>query len=196
MSREQARRDAARRFGSAAPARERSYETEIFLWIQTILHDLRYGARGLRSNPLVSTVAILSIPLAIGASTRSMYNRMSPTRLRSLLQTARSPRAWIRSPINVVSVCRMRRMRRCCRRDRSVKSRFCLWSELPMPLPHLMCYLTVECEASPSIDPSRRSFRGFAVLDGDFLFAVVAPRLVRSGPRNPTGASRHRRLRY
>jgi putative ABC transport system permease protein len=69
MSREDARRDAVRRFGSAALSRERSYETEIFLWLETILHDLRYGARSLRSNPLVSTVAILSIALAIGAST-------------------------------------------------------------------------------------------------------------------------------
>lgn len=68
MSREDARRDAVRRFGSAALSRERSYETEIFLWLETILHDLRYGARSLRSNPIVSTVAILSIALAIGAS--------------------------------------------------------------------------------------------------------------------------------
>ncbi|HUB31122.1 MAG TPA: ABC transporter permease [Terracidiphilus sp.] len=69
MNREDARRDAVRRFGSAALSRERSYETEILLWLETILHDLRYGARSLRSNPLVSTVAILSIALAIGAST-------------------------------------------------------------------------------------------------------------------------------
>ena len=69
MSREDARRDAVRRFGSATLSRERSYETEIFLWVETIRHDLRYGARSLRSNPLVSTVAILSIALALGAST-------------------------------------------------------------------------------------------------------------------------------
>ena len=69
MNREDARRDAVRRFGSAALSLERSYETEIFLWLETILHDLRYGSRSLRSNPLVSSVAILSIALAIGAST-------------------------------------------------------------------------------------------------------------------------------
>ena len=69
MSPEDARRDAVRRLGNAALSRERSYETEILLWLETILHDLRYGARSLRSNPLVSTVAILSIALAIGAST-------------------------------------------------------------------------------------------------------------------------------
>ena len=69
MSREDARRDAVRRFGSAALSRERSYETEVFLWLETSLHDLRYGARSLRSNPLVGIVAILSIALAIGAST-------------------------------------------------------------------------------------------------------------------------------
>jgi putative ABC transport system permease protein len=69
MSREDARRDAVRRFGSALLSHERSYETETFLWLETILHDLRYGARSLRSNPLVSSVAILSLALAIGAST-------------------------------------------------------------------------------------------------------------------------------
>ena len=69
MTREDARRDAVRRFGSGALARERSYEPEIFLWLETVLHDLRYGARSLRSNPLVSTVAILSIALAISVST-------------------------------------------------------------------------------------------------------------------------------
>jgi predicted permease len=69
MSREEARNDAVRRFGSTALSRERSYETEIFLWLETILQDLRYGARSVRSNPLVSLVAILSIALAIGAST-------------------------------------------------------------------------------------------------------------------------------
>ena len=69
MSSEDARRDAVRRFGSAALSRERSYETEIFPWLETIVRDLRYGARSLRLNPLVSTVAVLSIALAIGAST-------------------------------------------------------------------------------------------------------------------------------
>jgi predicted permease len=69
MTREDARRDAFRRFGSAALSRERSYELEIFVWLETILHDLRYGVRSLRSNPLVSAVAILSIALAIGVST-------------------------------------------------------------------------------------------------------------------------------
>ena len=69
MNCEDARRDAVLRFGNVALSRERSYEAEIFLWLETILYDLRYGARSLRSNPLVSTVAILSIALAIGAST-------------------------------------------------------------------------------------------------------------------------------
>lgn len=69
MSPEDAQRDAVRRFGSAALSRERSYEAEMLLWLETILHDLRYGVRSLRSNLLVSTVAVLSIALAIGAST-------------------------------------------------------------------------------------------------------------------------------
>jgi putative ABC transport system permease protein len=83
MSREEARADAVRRFGNAAVARERSYEADIFLWLETILQDLRYGARSLRSNPLVSAVAIISIALAIGAST-AIFSVVHAVLLRTL----------------------------------------------------------------------------------------------------------------
>lgn len=41
MSPEDAQRDAVRRFGSTALSRERSYEAEMILWLETILQDVR-----------------------------------------------------------------------------------------------------------------------------------------------------------
>jgi predicted permease len=69
MSREAAQADALRRFGNTAAARDRSYEANIFVWLESVLQDLRYGARSLRLNPGVTAVVLLSVALASGAST-------------------------------------------------------------------------------------------------------------------------------
>ena len=64
MTPEEARADALRRFGGATVALDRSYDANIFVWLETIFQDLRYGARNLRSNPGVTAVALLSVALA------------------------------------------------------------------------------------------------------------------------------------
>lgn len=83
MSPEEARRDAARRLGNATVAREKSYEADIFLWLETVLQDLRYGVRSLRSNPGVTAVVVLSIALASGAST-AVFSVVHTVLLRAL----------------------------------------------------------------------------------------------------------------
>lgn len=64
-----ARRAAERRFGNAAALRERSLEVDRLPWLDAVLGEIRLGARSLRRRPALSTVAIASLALGIGAST-------------------------------------------------------------------------------------------------------------------------------
>ena len=51
--------------------------------LESLLSDLRYGARQLRVNPGFATVAILSLALGIGANT-AIFQMIDALRLRSL----------------------------------------------------------------------------------------------------------------
>jgi predicted permease len=67
MSPEEARADADRRFGGATVALDRSYEADIFVWLETILQDLRFGLRMIVKYRTANFAAIVSLALAIGA---------------------------------------------------------------------------------------------------------------------------------
>ena len=58
MSPEEARRDALRRFGNPTLWRERISEIDLMILPQTILQDLRYGARILGRNAGFTAVAV------------------------------------------------------------------------------------------------------------------------------------------
>src|SRR5579872_362858 len=83
MNPEEARADAVRRFGNATVARERSYEANVVLWLETVLQDLRYAARSLRSHPGLAAVVLLSMALASSAGT-AIFSVVHTVLLRAL----------------------------------------------------------------------------------------------------------------
>ncbi len=83
MSPREARYAAHRKLGNPLLIREEIYRMNSIGFLETLWHDLRFGARLLRINPVFALVAILSLVLGIGANT-AIFQLIDAVRLRTL----------------------------------------------------------------------------------------------------------------
>ena len=83
MSREEAERDARRRFGNPRAMRERVSEEDAAVGLENFWHDLRSGLRVFVKSPGFALVVLLTLALGIGANT-AIFELVDAVRLRTL----------------------------------------------------------------------------------------------------------------
>src|SRR5262249_48931786 len=59
---------ARRQFGNVARIKEVCREMSTFTFLETFWQDIRYGARGLRHNPVLALIVVVTLALGIGVS--------------------------------------------------------------------------------------------------------------------------------
>jgi predicted permease len=82
-TREEAEREARRRFGSYLLQKENTRDRDVFVWLETLLGDFRYGLRALRRDPAFGLAAVLTLAIGIGANT-AVFTLLHGLLLRSL----------------------------------------------------------------------------------------------------------------
>src|SRR5262252_2521426 len=83
MSPEEARLAARRSFGSVALAREDSRAMWGFWSLEILWQDLRYGVRMLLKNPGLTTIAVITLSLGVGANT-AIFTLLDKVLIRTL----------------------------------------------------------------------------------------------------------------
>ena len=84
LSEAEAFAQARREFGNVTRVEERFYESNrLFLGLETLLRDLRYGFRSLRESPVFTLTALLSLALGIGANV-ALFQLVNAVMLRNL----------------------------------------------------------------------------------------------------------------
>jgi predicted permease len=92
MPEDEARQDAARRFGNPTLIKEATRAERIVRWLETLGQDLRYALRVMRQKPGFSAMAVLIVAVGIGAGT-TLFS-ISQTALRRGLYAPISDR-WV-----------------------------------------------------------------------------------------------------
>src|SRR5512146_2212811 len=83
MTPEDARRDARLRFGNPAVVGEDTRRADIVAFVESVVQDVRYGARMLRKAPVFTAVAVVTLILGIGGNT-AIFTLTHALLLRSL----------------------------------------------------------------------------------------------------------------
>jgi len=83
MTPDQARREAALRFGGPMQIQESNRDGRSLPFVETTLQDIRYGIRALRKHPAYSAVAVATLAIGIGAGT-AVFNVVGAVLLRPL----------------------------------------------------------------------------------------------------------------
>src|SRR4029077_8707622 len=79
----EAKRQAQLNFGGMEQLKEEHRDARGITFIETLLQDIRYGLRILGRTPIITSVAILSLALGIGANT-AIFTMMDAVMLRLL----------------------------------------------------------------------------------------------------------------
>lgn len=94
MTREEARREALRRFGNVALAKDQARDADTLAWLGDLGRDVRRAARGLRKSPGFAATAIVSLALGIGANT-AMFTLANAVLLRPI---------FVRDPSRLIQI--------------------------------------------------------------------------------------------
>ena len=83
MTREEAQREARRRFGRTSAIGEGTRDADVSEWLDSVVRDVQYAVRSLRASRGFTIVALLSLALGIGANT-AIFSIINALMLRAL----------------------------------------------------------------------------------------------------------------